>query len=130
MHREQAGINSEAGPFIVSLYPFGALIRLTSVTFTQSPSGRGSSHTAHTCLASVVFQSLSLLCFTSVLSRCPTRASRGQGKPSPKTLQLVQRGRTVLTRLTGLLTLLFMSATRPFTRSLKKRETWVRQCSP
>lgn len=82
MQREQAGINNEAGPFIVSLYPFGALIRLTSVIFTQSPSGRGSSHTAHTCLASVVFQSLSLLCFTSVLSRCPTRASREQGKPS------------------------------------------------
>lgn len=117
----------EAGPFILSLFPFGALISLTSVIFTQSPSGRGSSHTAHTCLASVAFQSLSLLCFTSVLSRRP---SREQGKPSPKTLQLVQRGRTVLTKLTGLLTLLFMSATRPFTRSLKKRETWVRQCSP
>lgn len=129
MHREHAGINNEAGLFIVSLYPFGALIRLTSVIFTQSPSGTGSSHTAHTCLANVIFQSLSLLFLLPYLA--DALHSPEQGNPSPKTLQLVQRrGRTELTKLTGLLTLLFMSATRPFTRSLEKRESWVRQCSP
>lgn len=74
-----------------------------------------------------------LLCFVSLeyLANARHKLVVGQESPSPKTLQLLQgRGRTVLTKFTGLLTLLFMSATRPFTRSLEKRECWVRQCSP
>lgn len=81
----------------------------------------------HTLLmnASQQFSPLSLLlCFVSLeyLANALHKLVRCKDSPSQKTLrQLQSRGKMVLTKLTGLLTLLFISATRPFTRSLGKK---------
>ena len=68
------------------------------------------------------FSPLSLwLCFVSLeyLANALHKLVMCKDSPSQKTLQQLQsRSKMVLTKLTGLLTLLFISATRPFTRSL------------